>query len=30
MDPNWGGQNYTQKLVDQGYYAANEVNILVP
>jgi hypothetical protein len=20
MDPNWGGQDYTQKLVDQGYY----------
>jgi hypothetical protein len=20
MDPNWGGQNYTQNLVDKGYY----------
>ena len=29
MDPNWGGQNYTQKLVDNGYYKDNEVQILV-
>lgn len=24
-DPNWGGNVYTQSLVDSGYYAANEV-----
>jgi hypothetical protein len=29
MDPNWGGQAYTQKLVDTGYYAGNEVSIRV-
>jgi len=29
MDPNWGGQNYTQKLVDNGYYKDNEVKLLV-
>ena len=29
MDPNWGGQKYTQKLVDAGYYADNEVSIRV-
>ena len=27
MDPNWGGQDYTQNLVDQGYYKDNEVSI---
>jgi len=30
MDPNWGGNSYTQALVDSGYYKANEVNIYVP
>ena len=25
MDPNWGGQSYTQNLVDEGYYAEDEV-----
>ena len=30
MDPNWGGQDYTQNLVDQGYYKDNEVSINVP
>jgi hypothetical protein len=30
MDPNWGGQNFTQTLVDTGFYKDNEVNILVP
>ena len=30
MDPNWGGSEYTQELVDQGYYKDNEVNIYVP
>ena len=29
MDPNWGGSDYTQKLVDQGYYADNEVSIQI-
>ena len=27
MDPNWGGQEYTQKLIDQGYYADQEVSV---
>lgn len=27
MDQNWGGQKYTQFLVDSGFYAGNEVNI---
>lgn len=27
MDANWGGETYTQNLVDQGYYAENEVTI---
>lgn len=30
MDPNWGGQKYTQSLVDQGYYKQNEVDIYIP
>lgn len=25
MDDNWGGQRYTEKLVDAGYYVGNEV-----
>ena len=25
MDPNWGGAAYTQKLVDEGAYAGNEI-----
>jgi hypothetical protein len=29
MDPNWGGQDYTQHLVDSGYYAGNEVSIAI-
>jgi hypothetical protein len=29
MDPNWGGADYTQCLVDKGYYAENEVSIRV-
>ncbi len=29
MDPNWGGPEYTQALVDTGYYKGNEVNIAV-
>lgn len=27
MDPNWGGADYTQSLVDTGYYKDNEVAI---
>ena len=30
MDPNWGGAQYTQSLIDQGYYRDNEVAISVP
>jgi hypothetical protein len=30
MDPNWGGDEYTQSLVDSGYYADNEVQIAIP
>uniref|UniRef100_A0A6C0CRB2 Uncharacterized protein n=1 Tax=viral metagenome TaxID=1070528 RepID=A0A6C0CRB2_9ZZZZ len=29
MDANWGGQAYTQELVDEGYYAGDEVQIRV-
>jgi hypothetical protein len=29
MDPNWGGQKYTQALVDTGYYKGNEVDIKI-
>jgi len=29
MDPNWGGADYTQALVDAGYYKDNEVSIAV-
>ncbi len=29
MDSNWGGGQYTQSLVDQGYYADNEVSIMI-
>lgn len=29
MDANWGGANFTQKLIDQGYYKDNEVAIRV-
>jgi hypothetical protein len=25
MDTNWGGAEYTQSLVDKGYYAENEI-----
>ena len=29
MDTNWGGSEYTEKLVDKGYYADNEVKLRV-
>jgi hypothetical protein len=30
MDSNWGGVEYTEQLVDAGYYKGNETNIYVP
>jgi len=30
MDPNWGGDTYTQSLIDAGKYAGNEVAIRIP
>jgi hypothetical protein len=30
MDTNWGGANYTQSLIDKGYYNANQVSIYIP
>lgn len=30
MDPNWGGSDYTQNLVDKGYYKENEVSLYTP
>ena len=30
MDHNWGGAEFTQSLIDQGYYKDNEVMINVP
>jgi hypothetical protein len=30
MDPNWGGEKYTQDLVNKGYYAENNVAINIP
>ena len=30
MDDNWGGQRYTQQLVDAGCYVGNEVSLYVP
>lgn len=29
MDPNWGGSQYTQDLVNKGYYKENEVSLYV-
>jgi len=29
MDDNWGGADYTESLIKSGYYAGNEVSILV-
>ena len=29
MDTNWGGAEYTQSLVDKGYYSENEVKMRV-
>jgi hypothetical protein len=30
MNTNWGGNLFTQKLIDKGYYKDNNVNIFVP
>jgi hypothetical protein len=30
LDPNWGGSDYTQSLVDKGYYKDNEVSLYIP
>lgn len=30
MENNWGGPEFTQALIDQGYYAGNEVSMYVP
>jgi hypothetical protein len=30
MDPNWGGEEYTENLVNKGYFQANEVSINTP
>jgi hypothetical protein len=30
MDPNWGGSEYTQSLIDKGYYKENNVAIFIP
>jgi hypothetical protein len=29
MDPNWGGSDYTQSLIDKGYYKQNEVSVAI-
>lgn len=30
MDPNWGGDAYTQHLIDIGKYSGDEVQIMIP
>jgi len=30
MDTNWGGHQFTKKLIDEGYYAAENVKIFIP
>ena len=30
MDDNWGGAEYTQELVDKGYYKENNVAVYIP
>ena len=30
MDPNWGGDAYTQSLIDAGKYSGDEVDIFIP
>jgi hypothetical protein len=30
MNANWAGADYTQRLVDSGYYKGNNVKIYIP
>jgi hypothetical protein len=30
MDPNWGGPQFTQHLIDYGYYEDDQVSIYIP
>jgi hypothetical protein len=30
MDPNWGGDAYTQSLIDSGKYSGDNVSIMIP
>lgn len=30
MDSNWGGAQYTQSLINQGYYSGNNVALYIP
>jgi hypothetical protein len=30
MDPNWGGADYTEALVNKGYYSGDNVQIFIP
>jgi hypothetical protein len=30
MKPNWGGDAYTQSLIDAGKYSGDEVDLYVP
>ena len=30
MDPNWGGPQFTQHLIDSGYYEDDQVSIYIP
>jgi hypothetical protein len=30
MDPNWGGDAYTQAQIDAGKYSGDEVDIFIP
>jgi hypothetical protein len=30
MDSNWGGDSYTQGLIDKGYYKNNQVSMYIP
>ena len=30
MDDNWGGPNYTDELINEGYYQGNQVDIYIP
>jgi hypothetical protein len=30
MDTNWGGHEFTEKLIDDGYYKEENVKIYIP